>query len=350
MRYTTLGRTGLKVSPICFGAMSIGEPAPFFEWVVGEDEARKLIRQALEAGINFFDTANMYAYGTSEQQLGRALADYGNRDELVIATKCFFNWEQGPNMNRLNRKAIFNQVEGSLRRLGTDYIDLYQIHRLDEDTPIEETMEALHDLVKQGKVRYLGASSMMAWQFQQAQQVAERNGWTRFVAMQSQINLLYREEEREMLPYCADTGVGLIPWSPLARGRLTRDVGATSLRSEKDYSEPGYYSEMNETQAEACRAADDKVIAEVHALADERGIPRAQLALAWLLQKEAVSSPIVGVAKPHHISDAVAATEVELSDDDIERLERHYIHRPTVITGSDAMTRFDYKLTVNDRD
>lgn len=285
MRYTRLGNTGLKVSRVCFGAMSIGDPAPGFAWAVGEDEARKLIRLALESGINFFDTANMYAYGTSEEQLGRAVRDFANRDELVLATKCFFNWERGPNMNRLSRKSILTQIEGSLRRLGTEHIDLYQIHRLDEDTPVEETMEALHDLVRAGKVRYLGASSMPAWQFQQAQNVARSNGWTPFVSMQNQVSLLYREEEHEMLPYCEATGVGVIPWSPLARGRLTRDPEATSARSEGDFSEPGYYSEMLPEQAAAAMAADNKVIAEVHALADERGLPRAQIGLAWLHHK-----------------------------------------------------------------
>ncbi|MEM1333257.1 MAG: aldo/keto reductase [Actinomycetota bacterium] len=346
MKYRRLGSTGLKVSPICFGCMSIGEPAPRFAWAVGRDRARDLIRIALEHGINFFDTANMYAFGTSEEQLGEAIADFANRDEIVLATKCYFNWGRGPNANRLSRKAIFNQVEDSLRRLQTDYIDLYQIHRHDEDTPIEETMEALHDLVKQGKVRYLGASSMQTWQFQHAQHVAERNGWTRFVSMQNQVSLLYREEEREMLPYCEATGVGVIPWSPLARGRLTRDVGATSERSKGDFSEPGYYSEYHDAQADAARAGDDRVIAEVHALADERGVARAQIGLAWLLHKTSVTAPIVGVAQAHHITDAVAATELDLTDDEIDRLERHYIARPPFISGTDAMSRTDFTVTV----
>ena len=348
MKYTRLGNTGLKVSPICFGCMSIGEPGPGFAWAVGEDTARDLVRAGLENGINFFDTANMYAYGTSESQLGQAIADFAHRDEIVLATKCYFNWERGPNTNRLSRKSIFNQVEGSLRRLQTDYIDLYQIHRLDEDTPIEETMEALHDLVKQGKVRYIGASSMHAWEFQNAQHVAERNGFTKFVSMQNQVSLLYREEEREMLPFCEATGVGVIPWSPLARGRLTRDIGATSERSEGDFSEPGYYSEYHDAQADAARAGDDKVIAEVHALADERGVPRAQIGLAWLLHKNSVTAPIAGIAKPHHITDAVAATELELSEEEIDRIERHYITRPPFISGSDAMSRFDFTVTVRD--
>ena len=327
--------------------MSIGEPGRI-SWAVGEDNARDLIRPALENGINFFDTANNYSKGTSEEQLGRAIGDFANRDEIVLATKCYFNWERGPNTNRLSRKAIFNQVEGSLRRLQTDYIDLYQIHRLDEDTPIEETMEALHDLIKQGKVRYIGASSMQAWEFQNAQHVAEREGLTKFVSMQNQVSLLYREEEREMLPFCEATGVGVIPWSPLARGRLTRDIGATSERSEGDYSEPGYYSQYSEAQADAARAGDDKVIAALHALAEERGVPRAQIGLAWLLHKSAVTAPIVGIAKPHHITDAVAATELELTDDEITRLEQDYISRPPFISGTNAMSRFDFEVTVRD--
>ena len=347
MKFTKLGNSGLKVSKVCFGCMSIGKPLRGFEWAVDGEEARKLIRKALEEGVNFFDTANMYAYGTSEEVLGGAVKDMANRDEVVIATKCYFHWGRGPNQARLSRKAIYNQVEGSLKRLQTDYIDLYQIHRWDVDTPIEETMEALHDLIKEGKVRYIGASSMRPTQFQQAQNVAEANGWTKFISMQNQVSLLYREEERDMLPYCRETGVGVIPYSPLARGRLTRDIDATSERLEKDYADFGYYGLMSEAQAAACRAADDLVIKECQALAAERGLPRAQIGLAWLMHKQEISSPIIGVAKENHITDGAAAAELTLSEEEIARLEQHYIAHPEVIAGADAMPRFKFEVTVN---
>lgn len=278
MEYIKLGRTGLDVSRICLGCMSYGVPergmAP---WSLNEEQSRPFIKRALELGINFFDTANVYSDGTSEEIVGRALKEFSRRDEVVIATKVFFRMHQGPNGAGLSRKAIMTEIDNSLRRLGTDYVDLYQIHRWDNDTPIEETMEALHDVVKAGKVRYIGASSMYAWQFLQAQHVAERNGWTKFVSMQNYLNLLYREEEREMLPLCREEGIGVIPWSPLAKGRLTRDWNEQTARSEIDEVGKAFYAKMAE--------ADRKVVEVVAEIAAKRGIPRAQVALAWVLQK-----------------------------------------------------------------
>lgn len=278
MEYTKLGRTGLDVSRICLGCMSYGVPergmAP---WSLNEEQSRPFIKRALELGINFFDTANVYSDGTSEEIVGRALKEFARRDEVVIATKVFFRMHQGPNGAGLSRKAIMTEIDNSLKRLGTDYVDLYQIHRWDNDTPIEETMEALHDVVKAGKVRYIGASSMYAWQFLQAQHVAERNGWTKFVSMQNYLNLLYREEEREMLPLCREEGIGVIPWSPLAKGRLTRDWNEQTARSEIDEVGKAFYAKMAE--------ADRKVVEVVAEIAAKRGIPRAQVALAWVLQK-----------------------------------------------------------------
>lgn len=278
MEYIKLGRTGLDVSRICLGCMSYGVPergmAP---WSLNEEQCRPFIKRALELGINFFDTANVYSDGTSEEIVGRALKEFSRRDEVVIATKVFFRMHQGPNGAGLSRKAIMTEIDNSLRRLGTDYVDLYQIHRWDNDTPIEETMEALHGVVKAGKVRYIGASSMYAWQFLQAQHVAERNGWTKFVSMQNYLNLLYREEEREMLPLCREEGIGVIPWSPLAKGRLTRDWNEQTARSEIDEVGKAFYAKMAE--------ADRKVVEVVTEIAAKRGIPRAQVALAWVLQK-----------------------------------------------------------------
>lgn len=278
MEYIKLGRTGLDVSRICLGCMSYGVPergmAP---WSLNEEQSRPFIKRALELGINFFDTANVYSDGTSEEIVGRALKEFSRRDEVVIATKVFFRMHQGPNGAGLSRKAIMTEIDNSLKRLGTDYVDLYQIHRWDNDTPIEETMEALHDVVKAGKVRYIGASSMYAWQFLQAQLVAERNGWTKFVSMQNYLNLLYREEEREMLPLCREEGIGVIPWSPLAKGRLTRDWNEQTARSEIDEVGKAFYAKMAE--------ADRKVVEVVAEIAAKRGIPRAQVALAWVLQK-----------------------------------------------------------------
>jgi aryl-alcohol dehydrogenase-like predicted oxidoreductase len=321
MDYTKLGSTGLDVSRICLGCMSFGIPERgSHEWTLDEERSRPLIRRAIEAGVNFFDTANVYSDGTSEEILGRALREFGNRDEIVLATKVHGRTRPGPNGAGLSRKAIFAELDASFRRLGVDYVDLYQIHRWDDNTPIEETMSALHDVVKAGKVRYLGASSMYAWQFSKAQYLAERHGWTRFATMQNHYNLLYREEEREMLPLCADQGVGVIPWSPLARGRLTRDWNASSARSETDEFGKTLYLD------------EDQVIVErVAELAEQRGVSRAQIALAWVLRNPVVNAPIVGATKLEHLEDALAAVKVELSDTEVERLESGY--RPHPIAG-----------------
>ncbi|WP_339810407.1 aldo/keto reductase [Paenibacillus sp. FSL R7-0189] len=323
MEYTKLGRTGLDVSRICLGCMSYGVPergmAP---WSLNEEQSRPFIKRALELGINFFDTANVYSDGTSEEIVGCALKEFARRDEVVIATKVFFRMHQGPNGAGLSRKAIMTEIDNSLKRLGTDYVDLYQIHRWDNDTPIEETMEALHDVVKAGKVRYIGASSMYAWQFLQAQHVAERNGWTKFVSMQNYLNLLYREEEREMLPLCREEGIGVIPWSPLAKGRLTRDWNEQTARSEIDEVGKAFYAKMAE--------ADRKVVEVVAEIAAKRGIPRAQVALAWVLQKEQVTSPIIGATKANHLEDAVAAVSVKLEPSEIASLEEPYVPHPVI--------------------
>ncbi|SBT92527.1 Predicted oxidoreductase [Streptomyces sp. DI166] len=320
MQYVKLGSTGLDVSRICLGCMTYGLPdRGVHEWTLDEEASRPLIRQAVEAGINFFDTANVYSDGTSEEIVGRALADYARRDEIVLATKVHGRTHPGPNGRGLSRKVIMAEIDHSLSRLGTDYVDLYQIHRFDPHTPVEETMEALHDLVKAGKVRYIGASSMYAWQFSKLQYTAERHGWTKFVSMQNHYNLLYREEEREMLPLCADQGVGVLPWSPLARGRLTRDWGTVTERSAGDNFGSRLYLDSDRTIVEA-----------VTRVANERGVPRAQVALAWLLQRETVAAPIVGAARPGHIEDAVASVELTLSEKEIEELEQPYTARPIV--------------------
>ena len=319
MDYVNLGRTGLQVSTICLGCMSFGEPdRGNHSWTLTEEQSRPLIKQAVEDGINFFDTANVYSDGSSEEIVGRALLEYARRDELVLATKVHGRMGEGPNGGGLSRKSILWQVDESLRRLGTDYIDLYQIHRWDPATPILETMEALHDVVKAGKVRYLGASSMWAWQFSNAQYLAQAAGLTPFVSMQNHYNLLNREEEREMLPLCADLGVGVIPWSPLARGKLTRDWDASTTRSETDEFGRRLYHD------------DDRLVADaVAVVAEERGVPRAQVALAWVAANPAVTAPIVGATKPGHISDAVAAADLVLSDDERARLEADYApHAP----------------------
>jgi aryl-alcohol dehydrogenase-like predicted oxidoreductase len=320
MQYVKLGSTGLDVSRICLGCMTYGLPdRGTHEWTLDEEASRPLIRQALEAGINFFDTANVYSDGTSEEIVGKALRDFANRDEIVLATKVHGRTRPGANGAGLSRKAILTEIDHSLSRLGTDYVDLYQIHRFDPHTPVEETMEALHDVVKAGKARYIGASSMFAWQFSKMQYVAERRGWTKFVSMQNHYNLLYREEEREMLPLCADQGVGVLPWSPLARGRLTRDWGTVTERSENDDFGSRLYSEGDRTIVEA-----------VTRIANDRGVPRAQVALAWLLHQDTVAAPIVGAAKQHHIEDAVAAVELELSGKEIEELQQPYTPHPIV--------------------
>ncbi len=321
MKYRKLGRTGLEVSAVCLGCMSFGEPGRGnHPWSLDEETSRPFIRQALELGINFFDTANAYSHGSSEEIVGRALRDFANRDEVVLATKVFMPMRDGRNSVGLSRKAIMAEVDHSLRRLGTDFIDLYQIHRWDYRTPIEETLEALDDVVHAGKVRYIGASSMWARQFARALFTADRYGWTRFVSMQNHYNLLNREEEREMLPLCAEEGVAVIPWSPLARGRLTRDWDETTARSETDEFGRHLYG------GDADRAVVDRV-AEV---ANARGVPRAQVALAWMLSKPVVTAPIVGATKPHHVEDAVAAVDLELSEEEIDRLEEPYVPHQVV--------------------
>jgi aryl-alcohol dehydrogenase-like predicted oxidoreductase len=316
--FVKLGHSGLEVSRICLGCMSYGDPNQgAHPWTLNEQLSRPFIKRAIELGINFFDTANVYSAGSSEEIVGRALKEFAHRDEVVIATKVHGRIRSGPNGAGLSRKAIMCEIDNSLRRLGTDYIDLYQIHRWDNNTPIEETMEALHDVVKAGKARYIGASSMYAWQFLKAQHVAERNGWTRFVSMQNYLNLLYREEEREMLPLCRDGGVGVIPWSPLARGRLTRDWDEQSTRSEMDEFGKALYANTAD--------ADRKVVERVAEVAACRGIPRAQVALAWVLQKEPVTAPIIGATKSHHLEDAVAALSVKLTQDEVASLEEPYV-------------------------
>ncbi|KIF71507.1 alcohol dehydrogenase [Streptomyces sp. AcH 505] len=321
MEYVRLGRTGLEVSRIVLGCMSFGDPqSGSHPWSLPVEESRPLVRQAVEAGITTFDTANVYSLGSSEEIVGRLLGEFAKREEVVIATKVNGRMHAGPKGAGLSRAAIFSQAEASLRRLGTDYIDLYQIHRYDPNTPIEETMEALHDLVRAGKVRYIGASSMWTWQFANAQHTAELHGWTPFVSMQDQYNLLMREEEREMLPFCLDQGVGVLPWSPLARGRLTRDwEDDTTSRARSDQFGSTLYR-----QAEDSDRATVRAVAE---LAAERGVSRAQIALAWLLHQQAVTAPIVGVTKEQHLSDAVAAVELRLDDDEIGRLAKHYAPR-----------------------
>lgn len=321
MEYVRLGSTGLKVSRLCLGCMTYGEPARGnHAWTLDETQSRPFFRQALDAGINFFDTANSYSDGTSEEFLGRALREYVPRDEVVVATKVFFPLRKEPNSGGLSRKAIMREIDASLRRLGTDYVDLYQIHRGDYDTPIEETLQALHDVVKAGKARYIGASSMHAWQFAKALYLADRHGWTRFSTMQNHYNLLYREEEREMLKLCRAEGVGVLPWSPLARGRLTRDWAEGSARADTDDVLKRLYS--------ATEQADRGVIDAVGEVAAQRGVSRAQVAMAWLLRQPAVTAPIVGASKPRHLEDAVAALALRLTDEEAARLEAAYAPHP----------------------
>ena len=321
MRYVKLGRTGMDVSVICLGCMSFGEPKRGnHPWTLDEEASRPLIRQALEAGINFFDTANVYSAGSSEEIVGRALGEMANRDEIVLATKVHGVMHDGPNGRGLSRKAIFAEMDASLRRLRTDYVDLYQIHRWDPRVPIEETVEALHDVVKAGKARYVGASSMWAWQFAKALHAADRRDLTRFATMQDHYNLLYREEEREMLPLCSDEGIAVIPWSPLARGRLARPWDESSARSESDEFGKTLYQDD-----------DRRIVERVASVAERRGVPMAQVALAWLLSRPAVTAPIVGATKAHHLDDAVAAVDLKLDDDEVRSLEEPY--RPHEVRG-----------------
>jgi aryl-alcohol dehydrogenase-like predicted oxidoreductase len=320
VKYKKLGNTGLDISAIALGCMTYGDPdRGTHAWTLPEEQSRPLIKQAVEAGITFFDTANSYSAGTSEEIVGRALADYTNRDEVVVATKVYFPSREGQNKGGLSRKVIMTEIDASLTRLGMEYIDLYQIHRWDPLTPIEETLEALNDVVRAGKARYIGASSMMAWQFSKALHTQKANGWARFVSMQDQYSLIQREDEREMHPLCADERIGLLPWSPLARGKLTRDWAESTTRMETDLVTQKIYP-MEE---------NDRAVADVVAeIATERGIPRAQVALAWVSQNPLVSAPIVGASKPGHLDDAVASLEVELSPAEIARLEAPYLPHP----------------------
>ena len=317
MQYVNLGRTGLKVSRLCLGAMTYGDPA-WRAWVLSEEQSRPFIKRALEAGITFFDTADMYSLGKSEEVLGRALRDFARRDNVVVATKAFSPMSDDPNDRGLSRKHLLSSIDNSLRRLGTDYVDLYQIHRWDPDTPIEETLSALHDIVRAGKVRYIGASSMWVWQFVKAQYLADRHGWTKFVSMQNHYNLVYREEEREMLPFCRDEGVGVIPWSPLARGflagnRRAADKGDTSRAKTDDFAHKLYYA-----------ASDFRIVDRVVEVANARGVAPAQIALAWVLHQPAITAPIVGASKMPQLDQAIAALEITLSDDELRLLAEPY--------------------------
>jgi aryl-alcohol dehydrogenase-like predicted oxidoreductase len=318
MKFVKLGTTGLDVSRICLGCMTYGLPdRGSHTWTLPDEPSRALLRQAIESGINFLDTANVYSDGTSEEIVGRAIRDFARREEIVLATKVHGRMRPGPNGGGLSRKAIFHEIDESLRRLGTDYVDLYQIHRWDPATPIEETLEALHDVVRAGKALHIGASSMAAWQFSKALYLAELHGWTRFVSMQNHLNLLYREEEREMLPLCADQGIAVIPWSPLARGKLTRAWDEETERSQTDNFGRTLY-----TQAEA---ADRRIVEAVGSIAADRGVSRATVALAWLLQKPGVTAPIIGAAKPQHLDDAIAALTLGLTAEEIATLEAPYV-------------------------
>jgi aryl-alcohol dehydrogenase-like predicted oxidoreductase len=324
MKYVRLGQSGLQVSRICLGCMSFGDPnTGGHPWSLAEAESRPILKAAWEAGINFFDTANVYSLGSSEEIVGKILKELAPREELVIATKVHGEMRKGPNGRGQSRKAIMHEIDQSLRRLGTDYVDLYQIHRLDHDTPIEETLEALHDVVKAGKARYIGASSMYAWQFAKMLYTADINGWTRFVSMQNHLNLIHREEEREMLPLCVDQGIGVIPWSPIARGNLARPWGERTNRTEGDEYGKTLYTEHED----ANRAINEAV----GAIADARGVKMAQVAIAWVLHKQPVAAPIVGATKVGHVEDAAAALTIDLTEEEIARLEAPY--RPTGVSG-----------------
>ncbi|WP_392713982.1 aldo/keto reductase [Rhizobium ruizarguesonis] len=314
MKTTRLGKTGLEVSRICFGCMSFGKQTDERPWVLGLEEAGPLYKRAWDAGINFFDTANVYAQGTSEEITGVLLKELAPRQEIVLATKVFGRMRPGPNGQGLSRAAILTEIDNSLRRLGTDYVDLYQIHRFDPFTPVEETMQALNDVVRAGKARYIGASSMWAWQFSKLQHAAEVNGWTKFVSMQNQVSLTYREEEREMLPLCDDQGIAVLPWSPLAGGKLTRPWGTETKRATTDRYNKSMYE----------KTGNRDVVEAVEALAKARKTSMAQVAMAWVLQKPVVTSPIVGVSKMSHLEDAIAAVDFELTGDDVKALEAPY--------------------------
>jgi 1-deoxyxylulose-5-phosphate synthase len=324
VEYTKLGSTGMDVSRICLGCMGFGDAERWLhKWVLNDENSRPIIKKALELGINFFDTANVYSIGKSEEILGRALKDFADRDEVVIATKLHGKMREGPNGEGLSRKAVFSEIDQSLRRLGTEYVDLYQIHRWDYQTPIEETMEALHDVVKAGKARYIGASAMFAWQFQKALHVAEKYGWTRLVSMQDHLNLIYREEEREMLPLCREEKIGVIPYSPLASGRLTRDWSSEStLRSETDQIAKAKYDATADT--------DRQIVERVAEVADKLRVPRVHIALAWLTQKKPVTAPIIGATKITHLENAVGALSVTLAEDEVTYLEEPYAPHPIV--------------------
>ena len=323
MRTTRLGQSGLEVSRICFGCMSFGKVTDERPWVLGLEEARPIFRRAWEAGINFFDTANVYAQGTSEEITGALIKELAPRDEIVLATKVFGRMRPGPNGQGLSRKAIVSEIDNSLRRLGTDYVDLYQIHRFDPFTPVEETMEALNDVVRAGKARYIGASSMWAWQFAKLQHAAKTNGWTSFISMQNQVSLSYREEEREMIPLCIDQGVALLPWSPLGGGKLTRPWGTQTKRATTD--------RYNKTMYEKVLGNDEAVVTAVEEVAKVSGLPMAQVAMAWLLHKKGITSPIVGASKLSHIDDAIAAEALTLGEEEIARLEAPY--QPIAVSG-----------------
>ncbi|MBL8103526.1 MAG: aldo/keto reductase [Anaerolineales bacterium] len=319
MEYARLGNTGMKVSRLCLGCMGFGSAEGWAHnsWALDEASSREIVKKALELGINFFDTANVYAFGVSEEILGRALKDFAKRDEVVIATKVFGKMNDKPNGGGLSRKAILSEIDNSLRRLGTDYVDLYQIHRWDYETSIEETMEALNDVVRAGKVRYIGASAMFAWQFQKALHTAEKHGWTRFVSMQNHLNLIYREEEREMLPLCHDQKIGVIPYSPLASGRLTRDWSAeNTARSETDAIAKSKYDSTAEP--------DQRVVKRVAETAEKHGVSRTHVALAWLLQKQPVAAPIIGATKIKHLEEAVGAFSIKLTPEEVAFLEEPY--------------------------
>lgn len=323
MDYVRFGNTGMFVSKLCLGTMTYGEPTDRWQWALNEEQSRPFIKQALELGINFFDTADVYTAGASERVVGKALKDFAKRDEIVLATKVFNPMGPGPNDKGLSRKHIMSAIDASLQRLGTDYVDLYQIHRWDYNTPIEETMEALHDVVKAGKARYIGASSMYSWQFAQALYVADLNGWTRFVSMQPHYNLIYREEEREMIPLCRDQKIAVIPWSPLARGLLTGK--RTKERNETERAKTDAFGKSLYNQE-----GDFDIVDKVSEIAEKKGLPNAQIALAWMLGKPDITSPIIGASKPGHLEDAVAALSVKLSDDEVKQLEAPYRPHPVL--------------------